>query len=324
MTFQPDVYCAHTHEDLLNTVPTLFGFVPRECVVAISVTGPTSRFGFRLRHDLPEPGEEDPLAGDLASHLVRNGGDGFFVIALSADVDRARTMALALQDALPPRSCRLVIWADDERSWSDLPDHPAEGVPYRIVDHHPARVHAVTNGQVVHASRDALRVEVERPDSARNAWLDQAHDRIVEDVVRRALDPDVADLADAECRRVSALVERALAGGHLTDGELVELVVRVSCHEVRDVQWYRIGRENARAHHALWSAACRVASPDFAPPVLSLAGFAAWQWGDGARALVAAETALRIDPDYVMAQLLGQILTAGLHPDLWHSMTASA
>ena len=324
MTHDETPYRARTHEDLLNALPTMFGFVPRESVIGVTVHSDRSVFGFRLRHDLPEPGHEPALAADLAPHLERNAGDGFILIALSADAERARTMVQALRDELPAERCRLTLWADGERAWSDTPGEEADGEPWRLSDHHEARVRAVAAGLVVLDDRAGLYDEVAGPVGERLRWLDAAHDEVIDAFVTRALRPDAEDLVATESARVSALVDRALAGETLTDGERVEIAVLVAAISVRDAEWVRIDRGNALAMHALWASVARTAVPDFAAAPLSLAGFAAWQAGDGARAAVALEEALRLDPDYSMAQLLMELLQAGLHPDLWHAPELSA
>jgi len=324
MTPHEAPYRAHTFEDLLNSLPALLGFVPRESVIGVCVHGDRNRFGFRLRHDLPEPGDERALAVELAGHLRRNGGDGYLLFALSSDAERARTTVLALRDALPVERCRLTVWADDDRLWTDLPGHAPEGEPYTISDHHEARVRAVAAGQVVLADRSGLHEEVAGPRGERLRWLDAAHDEAVDAFVARTLRPDAGDVLAVERARVAALVDRGLAGESLTDGELVEVAVLVASVSVRDAEWVRIDRANALAMHGVWASVCRAAIPDFAPAPLALAGFAAWQAGDGARALVALEEALRLDPDYTMAQLLMQLLQAGLHPDLWHAPELTA
>lgn len=318
MTQRP-AYRAQTYEDLLNCLPTVFGFVPRESVIGLTVRGERNAIAFCLRHDLPEPGQEHALAGELASHLLRHACDGFMVFALSSDADRARAMALTLQDHLPLEQRRLTVWADDARIWSDTPGHSPLGEPYALSDHHEARVRAVAEGQVVLADRSELYAEVAGPQGERLRWLDAVHDEVVEAFVARALQPDADDLVGTERTRVAALVDRAIAGECLTDGERVEIAVLVAAISVRDAEWVRIDRRNARRLHEVWSSICRVAVPDFAPAVLALAGFAAWQAGDGARAVVALDQALRHDPDYSMAVLLMEAVQGGLHPDLWHA-----
>lgn len=241
------VFRAHTHEDLLNALPTFFGFVPRECVIGMAVSGPRCRFGFRLRHDLPEPGEETALAAELVPHLLRNGDEGFFVFGLSADAERARTMALALRDALPPGRDWLTIWADDERLWADLPEVPPEGQPYTLDAHHEAIVRAVAEGQVIARDRSDLAAEVAPARDPRRRWLDAAHDEELGRFMARALTSDPDAFLAGECAAVADLTDRFLAGEHLTDGQLVELAVRASGRQVRDTAWLRITPGQRRA-----------------------------------------------------------------------------
>jgi hypothetical protein len=315
-----DVYRAHTYEDLVNALPTFFGFVPRECVIAMAVSGPSCAIGFRLRHDLPPPGREAALARDLVPHLLRNGREGFFVFALSSDPERARTMALALRDALPRRRDWLTVWADDHRIWADVPGHPVDGEPYTRDAHHEAIVWAVANGQVILPDRSDLANEVASAPAPRRAWLDQAHEVVLDQFLQRAAARDDENLLASECERVERLLTRALTEGTLADGDLVELAVLTSSRWVRDSVWLRIDRDNAQSMHALWAAVSRVASDDFAPAPLCLAAFAAWQLGDGARALVALDRVREIEPQYRMGVLLQQTLDAGLRPDSWSAI----
>lgn len=320
-----DPYLAESFADLVNALPVFFGFVPRESVVGLTVKGDLCAFGFRLRHDLPDSGYEDALAADLAPHLVRNGGDGVLVIAISADRERAKTMAWALRDALPPAFRWLTLWVDDDRIWSDLPGDPEEGEPYVWSAHHESIVRAVANGQVILGDRSELEAEVSPPVVERNPQHDRVHDECVAQFVVRALNsPDSHDFIVAEQQSVARLVERALAGASLSDLERIELSVRVSPTRVRDREWNRIDRRNAAELYAVWSSVARLADAEVAPASLCLAGFAAWQWGDGARAMTALDRALRIEPDYRMAQLLFSALQAGMHPDLWSQAARSA
>jgi hypothetical protein len=86
---------------------------------------------------------------------------------------------------------------------------------------------------------------------------------------------------------------------------------------VRDLAWSRIDRAHAGRYAALWSAVARRVVPPYEPPVLSLAGFAAWAYGDGASAWCAVDRALAADPGYSMAQLLADALDRCVPPDVW-------
>lgn len=320
-----DPYVAESYADLVNALPTFFGFVPRESVVGLTVRGDLCAFGFRLRHDLPDAGHEQALAAELAPHLVRNGGDGAIVIAIATGRERAETMACALRDALPPEFRWLTLWADEDRIWSDDPGDPEEGEPYVWSAHHESIVRAVANGQVILGDRADLETEVSPPVGERDPQHERTHDECVEQFVLRALNsPDSHDFVEAEQRAVTRLVERAMAGEALSDLERIELSVRVSPTQVRDREWNRIDRQNAAELYAVWSSVARLAEDEVAPAALCLAGFAAWQWGDGARAVTALDRALQIEPDYRMGQLLFQAVQAGLHPDVWREVDLTA
>ncbi len=306
------VTCAN---DLLNTLPAMFGFVPEESIIGVTVSGADSRCGFRLRHDLPAHGDEADLAQALAHHLVRNGGEGYLVAAVSADGNRARRMAQALRDALPAESCELVLWADDHLAWLD--GGPAGPVKYAITSEHEARVQAVLGGQVILGSRAELANEISRRRDDPAEQLDRLCEDILTERGNRALSHSPIELYDDDLRRAFGLIGRVESNESLTDGELIELAILVTDIPVRDELWIHIDAANARRSHQVWAAASRLVRPDLSLAALCLAGFAAWQAGDGARALVAVDRARELDPNYSMAKVLLEVLLLGIHPDAW-------
>ncbi len=68
------------------------------------------------------------------------------------------------------------------------------------------------------------------------------------------------------------------------------------------------------AHRRLWIDVVRHAGEAYVPAPASLLAFIAWQTGEGALANIAIERALAADPDYSMAHLIGQAVSAGLPP----------
>lgn len=304
----PPLYRAHTFDDLLNAVPTLFGFVPRESIVGLCVRGPRNRFGFRLRVDIPERRSDDAqVAAVVAEHLRRNADDAVILIGLSENPAVAEELLHAVGDQLGRVPVRLKIWATGQRLWTDLPDCPPEGEPWELSDVHAARVSAVAAGLRVLDDREELYDEIAPVGGPRQAWMHDAAYTELEDVCHRGDD-------GSEC----AHVERLLAAGpDYADGELVRLGVLVTSIPVRDVAWLRIDRENAPRMHALWCSVARRMPEPMSVPALCLAGFSAWMWGDGARAVVALERAQQIAPTYSMANLLLTLVTHGVDPARW-------
>lgn len=85
-----DTFVAHDVSDLLNALPTLFGFRPSESLVAVATNGPRRRFGFRMRVDLPPQEQVDPLARLVSRHLRHQGAEGAVLVAVTERQDIAR------------------------------------------------------------------------------------------------------------------------------------------------------------------------------------------------------------------------------------------
>src|SRR3546814_10153661 len=94
------------------------------------------------------------------------------------------------------------------------------------------------------------------------------------------------------------------------------LVTRI---KIRDEAWSLITPENARDYVRVWLHVARHVPHEWAPSAYSLAAFACWMCGDGAKSVMAAEQALRLDPDYSMAALVLDLATSGLSPQICRS-----
>ncbi|OUZ08372.1 hypothetical protein BHE97_14275 [Aeromicrobium sp. PE09-221] len=300
-------YRARTFEDLLNALPTRCGFVPRESIIGICVSGPRHRLGFTARMDLP-PDEvhADAVARTVAYHLGRNGGDGAILVALSADPGAAEDMVHRVRELLPPDLPEVLgLWATADRVWSDLPDCPPDGEPYTLSATHEVRVRAATEGVVVADDREDLWRELEPVPRPRRDWLDRAFADIVAEWI-----PVGPSWEHDHAQEMARLLDR----GSFEDGDL--LVMSVLCQWIpgRDTAWARIDASNARRMYDIWAAAARLVGGVEATPMLCLAGFAGWQASDGARAINALDRARMLNPEYTLAGLLGRMVECGVDP----------
>jgi hypothetical protein len=320
MTQTPSLFVAHDASDLINSLPTLFGFRPDESIVAVATTGERRRFGFRLRADIPSPELVDAEATRIVGHLRANGAEGAILVA----VTRRQEVALDLLDAIHAEldasgDIELIarVRADGERYWTDSLGSPAAGVAYETSDHHLAIVQAVAAGQQILPDRESLVDRFAAVTGERRRWLERATDEIVAEVVPRVARTRPDQVAAVGLAVVGPILDRALAGRRTSDADLVRLAVWVSSIEVRDAVWGRITRETADDVLRVLTVVSGSVVPPFEPAVLSLAAFAAWLTGDGAQALIAVERALRADPDYSMARLVLEILEQGVSPAHW-------
>jgi hypothetical protein len=109
-------------------------------------------------------------------------------------------------------------------------------------------------------------------------------------------------------------VHDLLAGSPVDDGTLLDLGFALTTIEIRDLVWELITLDNARDMVRVWLHVSRRVPVAWTPPALCLASFAAWQSGDGALAVMAAERALDVDADYPMAGLMLALASSGVSP----------
>lgn len=316
MTDDTAIYTAHDIEDLLNAVPALLGFRPEESIVAVATEGPECRLGFCLRMDLPALEYIDPAAEELVRHLRNHHAEGAVVVAMTQRQALARELLAAVEAQLGDIEPVVMTRADGRRYWVDVPGFPDRGMTYETSDHHEAVVSAVVAGQEVLASREALVQRFAAATGDRMRQMARVFDQVLPDVfgLMHRTRGSLAPAALADLGPVLAAVER---GDGLDDAETARLCCWVTPIEVRDAVWSRITTENAQQWLAALTHAARCSPPPFAPAVLSLASFAAWRWGSGAQAVIAAERALEIDPEYSRAHLMLALLDLGLAPGAW-------
>ncbi len=320
MTQTPSTFVAHDISDLINSLPTLFGFRPSESLVAVATHGPRRKFGFRMRMDIPAPEHIDQVAALIVSHLRHQGADGAIVIAMT---DR-QGIALDLLDAVHAEideepELRLIVRAraDGERYWTDEPGSSPEGIAYETSDHHLSIVQAVAAGQQILPDRSSLVDRFAAATGERRRWLEHATATILDEVVPIVARTAPGELGATGMAVIEPILERALASRRLSDADLLRVAAWVSSISVRDALWAQIDHDNAEEMLRVLTIVSGSVVPPFEPAVLSLTGFAAWLTGDGAQALIAIERALRVDPDYSMAQIVLEILERGISPVHW-------
>lgn len=317
MTQTPTTYTAHDIPDLINAVPTLFGFRPTESLIAVATHGPRRRFGFRLRVDIPGPENVDALAAVVVGHLTRQNAEGAIFIAVTEQQETARALLGVIEKELGDIVLIVAARADGHRYWSDEPGFPAEGIAYETSDHHLSIVRAVASGQAILPDREAL-VDRFRPvEGPRRRWLENAAEAMIAQVVPRVSRCKEGELAALGIGEIQPIIDRGLAGNDLDDEAIVGFFIWASAIGVRDEVWAQITRDNAARMLRLLTLVSRSTIVPFEPAVLSLAAFAAWLSGDGAQALIAVERALTADPAYSMGRLILQMLESGLSPDAW-------
>lgn len=297
---------ANSVEDVLNSIPVLFGFVPKESLIGVSLVGPRRRLGFRMRIDLPTKGQMAAAVRMIADRLFESGASEFLIICLSERVKYAELLVSQVVETLGSERVPLAIWATNERWWTAA--EPG-GRTWRENPQHPIRVAAVSEGMVIHPTRDSLENEFTHrclPD--RSCWRPAVSEP---DLAPNAVDPDKSLTM---IRRYRAKFANQ---GVVRLEEARDIAAALESSSVRDAICAAVRSGDARTELTWWAnVSSHLCGPERARP-LSVAAFCAWLAGDGVRARIAVDAALQVDGSYQLALLLGAVLDAAIGPDGW-------
>jgi hypothetical protein len=219
-------------------------------------------------------------------------------------------------------SVQLALRVTDGRWFHDACTRgcPPAGTPFDPAS--PAAAHAVYAGLVALPDRDAYAARVAPIDGPERDAMAQATTRAARWCAllldRTTANPGMLhELGRASIRDA---VRRYQQGGRLVNDEVAMLTVLLRHIPIRDHAWSRT--DGSADHVALWTDVTRRAHPDLVPAPASLLAFAAWRCGDGTLATLALDRALHADPGYSLAQLLRQVIQAGLPPSVLDGWTA--
>ncbi len=316
--------------DVLAVVPHLIGFHPGKSLVVMGIGRPRARIQLAFRYDLPDP-PDAVHAADIAEHaaeVLRHRrlstviGVGYGPGALVTPV--ADALAAALRQA----GLRLheLLRVEDGRYWSYLCENPeccsADGVPFDV-SASPAAAAMTVAGLVAYPDRAALARTLAPVTGAAAQSMDRATSRARERAAGLIAQASSSSggkqrtslLVDEGRRAVREAISTYRAGGRLLEDDVVAWLTVVLAHlAVRDDAWARMDPGYRAAHLRLWTDVARRAVPAYLPAPASLLAFTAWQSGDGALANIAIDRALAADPGYSLAQLLRDIMDAGVPP----------
>jgi Domain of unknown function (DUF4192) len=313
--------------DLIEAIPYLLGFHPRESLVVVGLDD--GRVCVTARVDLSELTDAGVLASTV--RIMRDSGATHVLAVIyeapATVVERhalpRREVVGALADCVDAAGADLVdaLLVVDRRWWSYACDEdccPPEGreIPG---DASPAAAAATYAGLVALSDRDELRAALDPDDDATRALLEPLLVEQEHAVVAAVLSGRPERRQRSVKRAIFAAAREAdeslfLGGsGVLSDEQVCRFAVALGETPVRDSLWLAVDQRRLDGR-VLWrEIARRVPSPYDAAP-LFLFGWASWRDGDGVSASIAVERALSSDPGYTAAELLGGALMHGLDP----------
>lgn len=286
--------------DLIEVIPALLGFHPVESLVLVVLDGERVRLTARV--DLPPPGLADRALVPLCPVLDRFPDGTYLAVAMTPDPDLAWPALLALDDALPPATERLLVHADGAL-WRHDPDDP--GTPY---DPDGGTAQAVVAGLPVLRSREDLGRMIDPACGA--GELSAALERA------RQSWASTSELAEA----ASVLLDSPPSPPALDVCTTLSLASHLD--DFLDHAMLTTTRANAPARRDLWAAVARASVPGCAGAALTALGLAAWLCGQGALQSVCLE---RLDEETrtsVWALFLDGVIARALPPDAWDGIRA--
>jgi hypothetical protein len=315
-------------EELIELIPYLIGFHPRESLVIVGFGGsnPESvgQVQVAVRVDLPADDSRAEELQQVVDALVRSSVRSAVAVLItdthggnpraSASLQR---LAAVIGDLLDAAGIALVdlLVADETRWWSvvceDAECCPASGSP-RSQGSSVVAAEATMAGLVAFTDREQLAAQL-TPEGDRHR-LEPALATAENRVTRALLDNCLRRLRRTDSAALFAEIRRRSDGPtgkpkRLTDRRLARFGVALTDIEIRDELWLAIDDSRVDAESLVHELVTRLPEPYDAAP-LFLFGWIQWRLGNGTLAGIAAERALGSDPRYSAANLL---LTAVRH-----------
>jgi len=307
-------FIAREPVDLIAVAPFLLGFHPHDSVVLLTLGAAET---FHARVDLPlDPDEQAAVVDMLAEVLSRHGVRRVALLLYTEEAWVAATFHDAAVARLLADGVELIavlrVGCDRFHDAGDVDD---PGTPYDVRTHR-FTAEQVLEGTVVHHDRDELAATLEPVDPADARAVAEEAERVAAELSGAPGGARI-DLAP-HARWVQEVIRRHVrTGSPLAVPDAARLVLLVGLIEVRDVAWAEMSRPTAPAHVELWRDLVRRCPRDLLPATASLLAFAAWLSGHGALAWCAIDRCTAVDPDYSMADCVGDLLEGAVPPSVW-------
>ncbi|MCH7229546.1 DUF4192 domain-containing protein [Glycomyces sp. L485] len=294
--------------DLITTVPLLLGFHPEHSLVVVGLIDFDLQCTFRV--DLPGSADHLEHLRDLTAQLCRNECDAAVLIAYGerevaeASLERG---AHRLDAAGIKPVDRLRV---SEGRWFSLSCGraccPPEGKP--VPESSAASCEVAVAGGHALSDRAAVAAQLDPAEDGRRAAVASAVEAIL-------LAETELDWAEQRGRDLHT-VEHWMSAEDLPDtDDIATLGLALGDLDIRDFVIERIGSGGFEANRTdLWVWLARHLEDELVAPAATVAGFAAYRFGNGVLALEAFEMALRSQPNYRLAQMLMAALQAGIPP----------
>jgi len=308
--------------DLLAAIPFLIGYHPQDSLVLVALKD--EAVGMAMRVDIPV-GVSAEGYDLLASHFLRDGADGAFIVAYvgAGAVDPENVLintSAALVRAGIDIKESLIVSNNRFRSMicSDLTCCPPEGSA--IPDLGSSRIaaeHVIAGHPMPFENVDGLVQSIAAVASSfESVWADEVQAFWVS-----SDSEEIQELQRDGATAIIDLVGEYREGRGAEDRELAARVIgRLSDIQVRDFALGSHTDESADYYWAMWRDLLRIAPRGFVAPIACLFAAMAYERGEGALAHKGLDRGLGDDDQYSLAHLLRRVFTAGWPPQSFSAM----
>jgi hypothetical protein len=308
--------------DLLAAIPFLIGYHPQDSLVLVALKD--EAVGMAMRVDMPV-GVSAEGYDLLASHFLRDGADGAFIVAYVGEgaVDPENVLintsaalvraGIDIKESLIVRDnrfCSLIC--------SDPTCCPPEGSA--VPDLGSSRIaaeHVIAGHPMPFENVDGLVQSIAAlPSSFESVWADEVQAFWVS-----SDSEEIQELQRDGATAIIDLVGEYREGRGAEDRELAARVIgRLSDIQVRDFALGSHTDESADCYWAMWRDLLRIAPRGFVAPIACLFAAMAYERGEGALAHKGLDRGLGDDDQYSLAHLLRRVFTAGWPPQSFSAM----
>ena len=308
--------------DLLAAIPFLIGYHPQDSLVLVALKD--EAVGMAMRVDMPV-GVSAEGYDLLASHFLRDGADGAFIVAYvgAGAVDPENVLintSAALVRAGIDIKESLIVSNNRFRSMicSDLTCCPPEGSA--VPDLGSSRIaaeHVIAGHPMPFENVDGLVQSIAAvPSSFESVWADEVQAFWVS-----SDSEEIQELQRDGATAIIDLVGEYREGRGAEDRELAARVIgRLSDIQVRDFALGSHTDESADYYWVMWRDLLRIAPRGFVAPIACLFAAMAYERGEGALAHKGLDRGLGDDDQYSLAHLLRRVFTAGWPPQSFSAM----
>jgi hypothetical protein len=308
--------------DLLAAIPFLIGYHPQDSLVLVALKD--EAVGMAMRVDMPV-GVSAEGYDLLASHFLRDGADGAFIVAYVGEgaVDPENVLintSAALVRAGIDIKESLIVRDNRFRSLicSDPTCCPPEGSA--IPDLGSSRIaaeHVIAGHPMPFENVDGLVQSIAAVASSfESVWADEVQAFWVS-----SDSEEIQELQRDGATAIIDLVGEYREGRGAEDRELAARVIgRLSDIQVRDFALGSHTDESADYYWAMWRDLLRIAPRGFVAPIACLFAAMAYERGEGALAHKGLDRGLGDDDQYSLAHLLRRVFTAGWPPQSFSAM----